>query len=481
MTSHLGTPTSLPETLIAPDFDPASLNAFSNQSRTSVLLVVFLHLLFLHQWNIRKRRKDLLVSYRIIVQKRQYHKLGLGLLSHPPIQNKRQRGSAQTESSAGTRIGDEGRTDNQQQQQQDIRSHIIAVAKQIVIWAYQSGAALMLYNSHMVWSCRSLEVFYNFSEFQLGGGPDVMTIYSAHPFQYARVLFALTAVAMLIELRFAHMLLRISRKLSISTDSSTIPTTSMDNDTSSDHDGTNHSRIQKKIAVRPIGTLTALSSALLILFREQFEYVPLQVLPFLDNRWLLLGISLPGSVTTIFCLCILAYLSYPNHPGTSVVCGVLSGMLWSAGLTSFAQEPYWGNSLIAVYVLVCCLSVRASGIHDRQWTDRIASSTWLPCIDFVSWNRRGQHLRGGGNGAEEWDRNSISSLNRTSNENSSSFNDDDSSDDSSDVSSDQDGLYGRIPSNFGESFDENDETGDDIEMPLLESGRAQTVRSRRGN
>ena len=480
-----GTPRLLHETLAAPDFDPATFDAFSNPTATSAVLVVLLHLIFIHQWNVRKRRKEILVSYRAIVQQRQYHKLWLAMLSHPPGRgNQSSQGSESPTSTTAVALNNnvdqEGRSDNQQQHQQDIRTRITAMAKHIGLSAYHSGAALMLYNSHIVWSCRSLEIYYNFSKFyqqQDGDGAtgESKIFHSSHPGQYVRVLIALTVTALFIEFRFSYSLLKLSKKLAVSTDASIISTTDI-NGSDGDHDSTNHTHIQRKILRRPIGTLTTLSAALVVIFREQFEYVPLQVIPFVDNQWLLLGFfSIPASLTTVLCLCILMGLSYPSHPGTSVICGFLSGSLWSIGLTTFAKEAYWGNAFIAVFLVASCLSIRASTIHDRQWTDRSSSSTWLPCVDFVAWNYRGQSLRCGGTGPEECGRNG--GLNRASDDDSSSTGSDELSADSSSDSSNHDELYGRIPSNFGDSFDEND----DIEMPTLGNGRAQTVRSRRGN
>ena len=488
-----GTPRLLHETLAAPDFDPATFDAFSNPTATSAVLVILLHFIFIHQWNVRKRH--VLVSYRAIVQQRQYHKLWLAILSHPAgrgsqspqssespttttavalnsnvdqerrSDNQQQQQQQDIRTLMNNNVEQEGRSDNQQQQQQDIRTLITSMAMS----AYHSGAALMLYNSHIVWSSRALEVFYNFSEFYQQQDGDSATveskvICSAHPLQYLRVLIALTTIALLIEFRFSYALLKISKKLM---------TTNM-NGADEDHDGTNYTHIQRKILKRPVGTLTSLSAALVVIFREQFEYVPLQVIPFVDNQWLLLGLfSIPASLTTILCLCILMGL----HPGTPVICGFVSGSLWSIGLTTFAKEAYWGNSFIAVFLVLSCISIRASTIHDRQWTDWTSSSTWIPCVDFVAWNYRGQSLWGGGNGPEEWGTSSSGSLNRAFDDDSSSTDSDVPSADSSSDSSDHDELYGRIPSNFGDSFDEND----DIEMPSLVNGRAQTVRSRRGN
>jgi len=493
-----GAPRNLLNTLNATDFNSATLDNFSNPAGTTIFLVILLHILFFHQWNVRKRRKDVLVSYRTLVVKRQYHKVWLAMLSHPPAQNlrrrRRRRGLSSPSNNSPELLGGEERIDDpsqqqqqQQQQQQDIRTRIQTAAKQIGSWAYQSGFALMLYNSHMIWSCRALEVFYNFSEFQqkdkqMMGGTTNMVFHSVHPWQYLRVLVALTAVALLIELRFSHTLLRISKRLSAATDSSPIITTG---DSSSEHDASNHSRIQQKILQRPIGTATALTAALLVVFRDQFEYVPLQVLPFLDNQWILLGLSIPASVTTMFCLCILWYLSYPHHPGTSVICGILSGWMLSTGITDFVAEPWWGNSLLGLLLLLSCLSVRASSIRDRQCTERSSSHnpTWIPCIDFVAWNRRGQSIIViGGSSPDEWERNYQSSgLNRSLLDDDSSFSD--SSDDgesSDDNDSAVSGLYGRIPATFADNFDESDDNENDIEMPSLENGRSQTVRSRHG-
>ena len=497
------------------DFDEQLRLAASslNPTVTSVLLIVILHLLFLYQWSGRKRRNEVLVSYRVLVAKRQYHKVWLAILSHPPAQNHHHPlGHPESPAMIGFIGGETGRSgsfrnsnnneNNHPQQQHDIRSRITAKAREFGSWAYESGFALMLFNSHILWSCRSLEAYYNFNLSQSHHGtnssesetinvgselpaPAQNFSFQVHPLQYVRVMFALTGIALLMELRFSHLLLKISKRLSGSDSPASQGPTDLNNSITLPTNGgerrsSNHNRIQKKILQRPIGTLTALTSGLVYVFRQHFEYIPLQVFPFIDNRWLLLGFKLPPPLTSFLCWFILAYLSYPSHPITSVVCGFLSGFLWGLGFTSFLQEPYWGNSIVIGYLLMCCMSIRASGYSERERNERNSSPpTWIPCIDFVSWNRRGEAIRSSSvTGAVDQDP-------QPSSDNSLSTNDDDSSSGDGSASfnsSDHDGLYGRIPQ-FGESFDDNDDANNnhnDIEMaPLLENERNQTVRSRR--
>jgi len=502
--------TSKPALLIP----PASANDYLTTTGTSALLIVLIHVIFVYQWNGRKvRRKEVLVSYNVLVKRGQYHKLFLAILSHPPAIDYHSplRGHGNQTGTTGFFEG-EGlsalNTPDDNRQPQDIQSRIFAIGGQLGNFAYQSGFASMLFNSHIIWSCRSLEAFYNFNlshrrqlfesqHFEhVGsanrnrnvplhdqeGDEDALIVNSL---QYVRVIFALAAIALTLELRFSHSLLKVSKLLQGGSDSSGLSiSVDMNNALAMEEGGrstTYHSRIQHKILHRPIGTLTALTSSLVYVFRHSFEYVPLQVLPFVDNRWLLLGFSLPPAITSTLCWCILAYLSYPSHPVTPVMCGLLSGLCWTL-FTSFLAEPYWGNSVIGCVLLMCCMSIRANGYSAREGNEgNMSAPTWIPCIDFVSWNRRGERIRSVGTSSVMggWD-----SPQASWSEDAASL-DNDESDGNSSRSSEA--LYGRIPY-FGESFDDFDDSNNrngatsDIEMsPRLESERIQnTVRSRRG-
>jgi uncharacterized membrane protein (UPF0136 family) len=408
---------------------------------TTTMVIVLIHVLFLHQWNARKQRKDLLVSYSILVYKRQFYKLWLALLSHPP---------------SGTTSMD------WEQLPLEWRLRIRTLLGQVASWAYQSGFALLLYNSHLLWSCRALEGWYNYQQFHNNTDEGV-----GRPFQYARVLLALTTIALLVELRFSYILLQVCKRLG-GPDTMTSVMIQFQEPTMAPT--TSHNRMQQKIIKRPIGTLTGLTCALTAVFHYHFEYIPIQVLPFVDNRLLLLGFSVPVTLSLLLVFGVLGYLSYPSRTLAPIVCGLASGVLWSLGVTTFLQDAYWGISWALFMVVLCALSLRASDNPTREPiimdTHHQNHRTWIPCVDFVSWNRRGERVR-----EDYWDTHSRHVPHSDDSSNDDDDDDDDDSDDSMDSS----------------QLDDSDNDNDLELAPLLSSEQQgnshhhyQTVRARRG-
>ena len=74
---------------------------------------------------------------------------------------------------------------------------------------------------------------------------------------------------------------------------------------------------------------------------------------------------------------------------------MLSGTLWSCGITSFLGTRYWGNGMIGVLVLLVLLSLKADTVDDaqQQSSNNIMYkyvNMLVPCIDYVSWNGDGE-------------------------------------------------------------------------------------------
>eukprot|EP00578_Thalassiosira_sp_NH16_P030720 CAMPEP_0181078270 /NCGR_PEP_ID=MMETSP1071-20121207/1395_1 /TAXON_ID=35127 /ORGANISM="Thalassiosira sp., Strain NH16" /LENGTH=180 /DNA_ID=CAMNT_0023159571 /DNA_START=1320 /DNA_END=1862 /DNA_ORIENTATION=+ len=63
--------------------------------------------------------------------------------------------------------------------------------------------------------------------------------------------------------------------------------------------------------------------------------------------------------------------------------GLLSGSLWSMGLTSFLGTVYWGNVMLFSLALAMLFSLKA------QPTYSIYLEKYFPCIDYVTWDGDG--------------------------------------------------------------------------------------------
>jgi hypothetical protein len=447
---------------------------------TTFFLIVVVHLLFLYQWNARRSRKQVLASYRMLVQKKQFHRIWLALLSHPPIHVGRSRSSPQhqyspTNLQLSIDMGDaDANVHNNSTSNistSDIQLFYSNAMERIqykvgpllepLLRGHASGLPLLLYNSHILWSCRALERNY-----QDDAG------------HYGRLLIVLAALAVAIELILSDRLLRspvMSRAPRFQ---------SIQPDPTADA----IQRIRKQLLHRTMGTLTVVSTAILLIFRSELRHVPLQILPCFPNLFFL---NDPSWTCTI-CIMVLLWLSRGSHSGFGVLSGSVVGMIWSTGLLTFMAEEHWGNGLLVWLMLLSLLSLKA----DPQW------AAWVPCIDHIAWDRNGRLVPVDGQQQQQgW----IGILSREgyatmvisddadddddepgSEEDVDVGDDDDEDDEADDVEAsrqafprqDDNEIYGHLP-DLGD-IEEDDDDGIGIDHIPLNRPLRNSVRSRRG-
>jgi len=302
------------------------------QPYPSTLFVIFLlHLIFLYQWNRRQSRKHCLVSYRNILQRKQYYRVAIAILSHPSIDNERsglsiEFGSAPTE-------GEWARW------QRIKRIYLYPLTH-----GHLSGLPLLVYNCHMLWSCRSIELMFPSS------------------WHYLRSLVALATLSLALELRFAHILERRTALYSGRTSFSTLQPDF----------GQRASivRLRRRVLNGTIGTCTATIFAVMFLFRLSFPYVQLQLLP-------IISIPLLPWLSNFLCAALLISLSWKYHPIIPMMSGTMSGFLWILGF-NFLAKLYWGSSLLLVWIgIPCALSLK------QKYPGLV------PFVDYVSWDSQG--------------------------------------------------------------------------------------------
>ena len=174
---------------------------------TTICIVVLMYGVFLYQWLRRIPRKKIMVTYKSIVQGKRFHKLWMAMLSHPPIQEEAL-GQAGRESPVWERVDHPlssavamGGPDSESWIQ---RSGVLQqLLRNGVEWGKRqwklltkgslSGFPLLLYNSHILWSCRALEQIYN----ENGDGC-----------RYARCLMGLVTLSIAAELCLSHALVQ---------------------------------------------------------------------------------------------------------------------------------------------------------------------------------------------------------------------------------------------------------------------------------
>jgi hypothetical protein len=316
---------------------------------TTTTLLVIMHVLFLYHWWTRKSRKRILVSYKTLIQKKHYHKALVAILSHPPTRSSNNNNELYLAQFVPTFLRDW------------YNSSAFTGGRHL------SGLPLLFYNAHLLWNCRALEGhFYDSIHDE-----DVSSSSSSSStitLPYARALWGLTLVAMALDLGFTGYVLRMIRDMNHATSAPT--------GASSRPEVVR--QVESVLCHRTMGGLTTTTCAALALFRHQFPFIPIQVLPLVLPTWIPL-LSIP-SISYAFAISILLALNQSVHPIASVIFGTLSGVLWSPlNLTNFLVEDYWSNGTILAYLFASLFSLKAAG-----------ASSWVPCIDHVSWDDQGQ-------------------------------------------------------------------------------------------
>lgn len=337
-------------------------------SPTSLSTVVLLHFVFLVQWNTRRRRKSITANYRTVIEKKRFHRLWCALLSHPAPS------SSLIEHCACLRIQSTADNDSHRiavdmgdsdvpQQNQDIYQSIMSSAwavfnslREMVFridsWmttASLGAAPLLIYNCHIVWSCRALEEEYN------------------EPFQsnwnYERILLTWGFLAYLTELALYRLLIRRLDEI--------LPR-------SSDFQGDSLTSMRNKLLYRSISTPTALTAAMLLVYHLQYPFISPQIFPVLGNPSFL---SRFPSFSYFLCVLILTILSYQSHSITAITMGGFIGLIW--WYTGFLVQPYWNIPLSFAFCLFTIISARV---------DRRFGKDLIPCIDHVAMNNNGDIL-----------------------------------------------------------------------------------------
>ena len=331
---------------------------------TTLVIILLLHILYVLHWNTKRTKRQLLVSYQQLLQRKQFHLAIRAILSHPPVEPLLHGGANDhvVSSSPSLLAVDMGHAvDPHNNNNNNYTSWKERMHQRLkpLIQGHLSGLPLLLYNSHILWSCRALEpALTNFND-----PPDDRT---EEKKDYLYSILSWAALSLLLELLLSHrLLLTLKRRFgiigsnsndfgSIQPEYSTLP------------------NARRVVLHRGMGSLTGLTAAVLWIFHQSFPYVQLEPLP---------GLSIPLFVPLSYSLClsILTVLSWRIHPVTPVFCGTVTGILWSAGLIRFLGNVYWGRCLVLWGTALCALSLKHTTLD-------------IPCIDYVSWDHRGRIL-----------------------------------------------------------------------------------------
>lgn len=502
----------------------APTEVFGEYPVTAAFLWV-VHLLYFMQWRKSRRRRrnrqrTSSITYRTLVEKKHFYKWWPALLSqyHPS----RNVDAAETESNSLTvdmgHVEDDDdnaggganntnrrrtRTGDMQhlqrwlvRQWQTLRARIpescreSAIALRMIqvarlgLHGFRRGVTvaggkslvLLLYNTHLLWSCRALE---RYSSSTSSGS------ISSH-FDYFRLLVGVGLWETLLELFVSLYFLRALGPNSSPTppappDATTSATATLlsveQDEPSGDSPILRH--VRRQIRNRTMGvSLSMISAALLMIFRFRFPYVGIPVLPWIPiSRWLSLSPFL--SYVVVLFLLHHASIAATCSRATSWVaigCGSFVGMLWGSGWLDFCSNAYWGNGMLLMTLLLTVLSLKPRNPY----------SIFLRWIDRVGWNERGNILLFD-TILDRWVEQEepfsvVGATEESESESEDSISDDDDSDRAFPAMDDNE-IYGRLPSfsfmEMGQMGDDNDGHDDEDETTRLIEPPSPTIRSRR--
>ena len=155
---------------------------------TTLMLIIVLHIIYFLHWNNRKSRKDISTTYNELINKKQYYKGILAIVSHPPIDGGERDAAAHRSSSIMMTNGsDDGEYNSNNTNSSSpiersrgifqricfffslrnriYNNRLVQLLYQRILYPFiygsLSGLPLLTYCSHILWSCRALEELYD--------------------------------------------------------------------------------------------------------------------------------------------------------------------------------------------------------------------------------------------------------------------------------------------------------------------------------
>ncbi|KAL7497040.1 hypothetical protein ACHAWT_005357 [Skeletonema menzelii] len=370
---------------------------------TTLLFIIVLHIIYVYQWNKRYSKQDVCTNYEELVEKKQYYRAVVAVMSHPPVDggergrtnnNTTILGSIDSEAASNSTLNGNAATATTGISRfipcltfvhrflysaRRIKQQYVDRFLQPLVSGSLSGLPLLTFCSHILWQCRALEELYVDYGGTLVGrileqaeGIDRIGTVAIHmktaesqleqhehdSYAYFRVLVTLALTAFLLELKYIR---DIVRRL----------------DRTLDYDNSRNSP-QNLLKQRSMVSLCGLCGALVTVYDAQFPFIPIPLLPFVRVSFLT-----NSSFNKTFMIMMLFVLGHRVHPISSVISGVVSGALWSLQITSFLATKYWGDMLLWSLAIAIVLSLKANSIY--TWPSAV-----IPCLDYVAWNREGE-------------------------------------------------------------------------------------------
>lgn len=365
---------------------------------TSLTIIIVIHIVFIFQWSSKQTRRDVITTYRQVVEQKKFHRAILGILSHPSPDNSWRQPSPQISIQVPLGNNDNDRNYGSTslrslsrlpfiQNIQFLVLRVKGIVQSLLLNSPLSSLPLMLYISHIIWSVRPLETIYDYEYDRQYASIDeqafntsrvleadiilqhVFEEESMHrhkqrsqtveSFRYHRVCLALVLTSFLMDIFMTRLGLDYLRKL-----------------------GSRSRSSLDSLMDRGICTLTPLCTSLLVIYSSFFPHTSISVLPFFNTSRLGMTASTFGfSVSYGFLL----YLSRKPYSFLGVFYGFLSGLLWVDGVTSFLGSDYWGGWCTTTLTCIFMLSYKSEYSKLKRSGRASSQVDWLPCVE-VNWD-----------------------------------------------------------------------------------------------
>jgi hypothetical protein len=457
----------------------------------TVLLLWIIHGLYIVQWKKRRRRRrgeslTHKLNYRLLVQRKHFYKYWMATLSQYSssivAEDTNQNDWRSLEAggwytSIHRTMGSYWNDAIQVIPETWRNSCFVERSQHIIVSAQQASTALytkvggrsflsLMYNTHLFWSCRALEQYYGSAS-------------------YVRLWISVGVIATIMEIGITVHLLRL-----VSISNKMLQAQGVVDA----HENPLLIGFRKWLKRRHFGStsLTAWTSAVIVIFRFQFPFVSIPILPWIPiTRWF----RIPPGLSHLCIILILHSLSTHKDEKQAVrmalVLGSMVGFLWGTEWLEFFAEAYYGNWVAFMAMLLTAMSFKA----------RYPSSSLVCLLSHVGWDAKGNLLmfdptlnRWVDDGDTDEFNVRITSTYGMESESEGEVSDDESSqeDDSERAfpSIHDEAIYGRIPAmsleigEIGRSISadhqDNDEDRVDEEMAaLLPTSNGNQLRSRR--
>ena len=289
--------------------------------------------------------------YETIVEKKFYRILP-AILSHPPIRkdNNDRNNDSSSMNTYDVELGNRFDQSSSMGDGNYIQNWRILKKIKLVLGQFTSGKfsglPLLLFITHIICYCRSLEEIYSVQS--------KISNSEKHPhYSYIRVLLVLVTVPIALQMSICKFFTTFSQYPRIRLIGIALS-------------------ITKRYC-----SLTALSTALLVVFTNKNPHASLSFFPAFGNiAFYVIPSSAIGFIANFL---MLAFLSVRICGISDVIFGAVSGILWIDNITTFLAINYWNNWLLAGVLIASALSYKHQ--HQLYYNNR-AGFDWLPCINF---------------------------------------------------------------------------------------------------